>query len=108
MSTYDIKYAFHPINENPVVRDFTDCKYIDDVHLMIKHKFGLPDFSGENWNAVKDLFEDVCYSLEEPLKVEIKNFHCMCKDLQEYCDGMFLVFTYIENTFPEVTIEKRT
>lgn len=103
---YGAEYEFKPINENPVVLDFMDCKYIEDVHLMIKHKFGLPDFCGENWNAVKDLFEDVCYSLEEPLKVEIKNFHCMPEKLQKYCDGMFIVFNYFDREFPNVTFEK--
>jgi len=76
------------------------------VHLLLKHKFGLPNFYGRNWNALWDLLEDECYSQEEPLVVEMKNFHCIPKDMQEYCEGMFGVFDDIHEKFPQVTFKK--
>jgi len=38
--------------------------------------------------------------------VEMKNFHCMPKDIQEYCEGMFGVFDDIHEKFPQVTFKK--
>ena len=44
--------AFRPITENPIVLDFTGCKYLGEIHLILKTKFGLPDYYGENWDAL--------------------------------------------------------
>lgn len=107
MAPYGKEYEFHPINEKPLILDFSDCKYIEDVHLLLKHKFGLPNFCGENWSAVRDLLMDVCYSQEEPLMVEIENYHCMPKDLRDYCEiAMFKIFDDINDDFPHITFKR--
>ena len=36
------KNAFKPIKENPIILDFTGCKYLSEIHLILKTKFGLP------------------------------------------------------------------
>lgn len=105
MSPYGKEYEFKPINENPLVLDFADCKYIEDVHLMLKHKFGLPDITGENWNAFWDFLKDRCY-LHALLLVQIKNYHCMPKKLKEYCEmAMFRIFEKIHGEYPQITFE---
>ena len=106
MSPCGKEYQFHPINENPVNLDFADCQSIHDVHMVLKHKVGLPNFYGENWNALWDLLWDV-WCVHEPLMVQIKNFHCMPKDLREYCEeGMFDIFEDIHNKFPYIIFKR--
>ena len=34
--------AFKPIKENPIILDFTGCKYLGEIHLLLKEKFGFP------------------------------------------------------------------
>lgn len=46
--------AFKPIEENPIILDFTGCKYLGEIHLILKTKFGLPEYYGENWEALWD------------------------------------------------------
>ena len=46
------KNAFKPIKENPIILDFTKCKYLGEIHLILKAKFGLPEYYGENWDAL--------------------------------------------------------
>ena len=40
--------AFKPITENPIILDFSHCRYLGEIHLLLKEKFGLPDYYGEN------------------------------------------------------------
>lgn len=43
---------FKPIKENPVILDFTGCKYLGEIHRILKTKFGLPEYYGENRDAL--------------------------------------------------------
>ena len=82
--------AFKEIKENPVILDFSKCKYLGEVHLMLKEKFGLPEYYGENWDALWDclryLFDD------EETSVEILNFYSLDGVLREECNIMLKVF----------------
>lgn len=53
---------FKEITENPIVLDFTDCKYLGEIHKILKTKFGLPEYYGENpdalWDCLRYLFYD--------------------------------------------------
>ena len=31
--------AFKPIEENPIILDFTGCKYLGEIHTILKMKF---------------------------------------------------------------------
>ena len=46
--------AFKPIDDNPIILDFSACKYLGEVHKILKSKFGLPEYYGENWDALWD------------------------------------------------------
>ena len=46
--------AFKPIRENPILLDFTGCKYLREMHSILKATFGLPEYYGENWDALWD------------------------------------------------------
>ena len=34
------EFAFKEITENPIKLNFSDCKTLADVHLLLKSKFG--------------------------------------------------------------------
>ena len=40
---YNDYNAFKEITENPIILDFSKCKYLGEIHLMLKEKFGLPE-----------------------------------------------------------------
>ena len=97
--------GFKPIHENPLILDFTEIKYPSEIHLMLKHKFGLPSFYGENWDALWDSLRDA-FDQNDSLVVELKGFERMKSELQEYCLGMFSVFRDIHREFPQITFKK--
>lgn len=99
MNCYDY-HAFKEITENPIILDFSKCKYLGEIHLMLKEMFGLPEYYGENWDALWDclryLFDDEKYI------VEVHNLDSLDEKLREECKIMLRVFdrvSSIENNF---------
>ena len=50
----DEECSFKEIKENPIVLDFSQCRYFLQVHELLKEKFGLPEYYGKNWDALWD------------------------------------------------------
>ena len=96
---YNDYNAFKEITENPIILDFSKCKYLGEIHLMLKEKFGLPEYYGENWDALWDclryLFDD-----EKEYMVEMHGFYSMDKDLQDECRLMLEIFDDVHNETP--------
>lgn len=40
-------YAHAPVTDNPIVVDFSGCKYLDDLHERIRKSFGFPVCCGK-------------------------------------------------------------
>ncbi len=89
-------YAFKEIKENPIILDFSKCKYLGEIHLMLKEKFGLPEYYGENWDALWDcldgLFED-----RGNFVAELHAFRSLSAELQNECQHMLEVFDDVHN-----------
>ena len=100
----DDECAFKEITENPIILDFKDCKYCGTVHKILKEKFGLPEYYGENWSALWDCLSYLWYD-DEDVKVEIHNFYSMDSEIQEYCEPMFRIFQRVHDETPNVTFE---
>ncbi len=91
-------YEFHPIKENPIILDFSECITMWDIHELLKRKFGFHEFYGANWDALwdcmRDVFEEDTYSLE------LLGFHSMENDLKEECEVLFQIFERVANINP--------
>ena len=94
MINYDELPAFDPITENPIILDFTKNKTLWDIHMMLKKKFGFPDFYGKNWSALWDMMRDV-FSDDEKYVVELHGFYSLPKDIIEKCQKMLMVFDWV-------------
>lgn len=96
--------AFKPIKENPIILDFTGCKYLDEIHLILKTEFGLPEYYGKNWDALWDCLDGL-FDQSEDFKVKIIGFNLLPADLREYCVTMLEIFDDVHNGTPNVTFE---
>ena len=96
--------TFKPITENPIVLDFTGCKYLGEIHLILKTKFGLPEYYGENWDALWDCMDGLFYKRGK-FKVNICGFLSLPDELREHCVAMLEIFDDVHRYTPNVTFE---
>ena len=66
-------YAYTLVTDNPIVVDFSGCKYLDDLHERIRKSFGFPACCGKNWDAVWDCI-DGYFDENESRTIQIRGF----------------------------------
>lgn len=86
---------------NKITLDFTNCKYIGEIHTILKKKFKFPDYYGENLSALWDCLRDYC---DEDSTVYIKGVDSLPNDLREYMhEKIFGIFNDIHEETPTIT-----
>ena len=100
--TYDDYNAFKPLQENPVILDFSGCKTLGEVHQVLKTGLGFPGYYGENWDALWDCLDGLSDERESVL-VEIHGYRTMPEELQDYCQTMLEIFDDVHKETPNVT-----
>ena len=88
-------YAYTLVTDNPIVVDFSGCKYLDDLHERIRKSFGIPACCGKNWDAVWDCI-DGYFDENESRTIQIRGFQSMPNELQEYCKPMWGIFSDLQ------------
>ena len=96
--------AFKPIYENPIILDFSGCKYAYDIHEILKEKFGFPNYYGKNWSALRDCLADSMYGCGD-YHAKIYGSNAIPDDLKEGFEIMLEIFKDAHKEVPNFTFE---
>ena len=80
-----------------ITLDLTGCKYVRQIHRIIKETFGFPKFYGANYSALWDCMRDYC----DDMTVETKGLSTLPPDFVDFKETMLKIFerTARENNF---------
>ena len=92
---------FKEITENPIILDFSQCKYWLQVHEVLKEKFCLPEYYGKNWDALWDCLRDR-FEPEDNFEIRICGYHTMPENWQQACLKMFKIFDRVQDENPNI------
>ena len=84
-----------------IVLNFENSQYISEVHKTLKTGFDLPDYYGENWDALWDCLDGLFYD-EGKVVVEINGISSLKEELQNAVKPMFGVFKDVSVNTPNV------
>ena len=93
--------AFKPIRENPILLDFTGCKYLREMHSILKATFGLPEYYGENWNALWDCLRYL-WCDGKAITVIVSGLSTMLEEFAEDINIMLEIFADVHESTPNV------
>ena len=91
--------AYKKIKDNPIILDFTGCKYLGELHKILKEKFGFPEYYGENLDALWDSLDGWC---NEELQVFITGYDTLTGELRDYFDKILGVFSDVHAENPNM------
>ena len=80
--------------------DFEECRYIGELYRELKKKLELPDWCGENLDALWDALTGIMYT---PAEISIRKSTAR-KDIQEYADSIVAVMQEAEEKYREITV----
>lgn len=82
-----------------IILDFTNCKYLLDLHKELKEKFGFPDYYGENLSALWDCLDNYC---NWDLIVYVQGIYELPKEWDEYINKILKIFNDVHNSTPNI------
>ena len=91
-------------NTKRVVLDFSECKYIGSLHAMIREKLNLPEWYGNNLDALWDALTGL---IKTPVEIKIV-FHPKTKGsekLRSAVESVIHVFREAEIAYHEICLE---
>ena len=84
---------------NTINLDFSNCNYISEIHKELKNKFKLPQYYGENLDALWDCLD---YYTNENLIVMISGFQIIEKEFEDYASKIKEVFKRVSVNCPHI------
>ncbi len=87
--------------ECPIILEFSGISCPNDVHRMLRKRFNLPEYYGENWDALWDCL-DGRFEDQGNYVVELRGFNSMDDELRGYCAPMMEIFRDIQEEAPNV------
>lgn len=94
--------SFKQTDGNPIILNFEKCRYLGEIHSELKTKFGLPEYYGENWDALWDCLRYL-WSDGKNVKVYIHGFQTLGDELKAACKPMLELFDDVHKCTPNVT-----
>ena len=82
--------------------DFSDCKYLGEIHRVMKKQLDFPEYYGENLSALWDCLR--YYSFEET-KIIVKGINELPNELKVYMNNIFKVFDDVHAENPAIIFE---
>ena len=80
--------------------DFSKCRYIGELYLELKKKLELPDWCGENLNALWDALTGIVYT---PTEISIKKTTAW-KEIQEHANSIVDTMHEAETLYHEISV----
>lgn len=85
-----------------IILDFTGCRYLGEIHKIIKEQFGFPEYYGENLSALWDCLDNYC---DYNLHVYIRGLSDLPEEFGEYINKIWKIFCRVNITTPNITFE---
>ncbi len=80
--------------------DFTDCRYIGELYRELKKKLELPEWCGENLDALWDALTGIMYT---PADISVIKTTAW-QDIQEHADSIVEVMQEAEAKYREISV----
>ena len=80
--------------------NFAECRYIGELYRELKKKLELPDWCGENLDALWDALTGIMYT---PADISIKKTTAW-QDIQEHANSIVAVMKEAEAKYGEITV----
>ncbi len=87
-----------------VTLDFSDCKYIYDIHTVIQNALEFPEYYGKNLDALWDFGQDYALSYDKVTLI-IKGVNSVPKELEKSIIEILEVFAEIHDDYPHFTFK---
>ena len=84
---------------NTINLDFSNCNYISEIHKELINKFKLPQYYGENLDALWDCLD---YYTSQNLIVMISGFQIIEKQFDDYASKIKEVFKRVSLNCPNI------
>ena len=82
--------------------DFSGCRYLGEIHKVLKQQLDFPDYYGENLSALWDCLR--YYSFEDT-KIIVKGITELPGELKEHMNRIIEVFDDVHTENPAITFE---
>lgn len=80
--------------------NFSDCRYVGELYLELKRKLELPDWCGENLDALWDALTGIMYT---PAVISVTKTTAR-EDIQEHANAIVAVMQEAEMKYQEITV----